>query len=391
MCEEESEDSEAVGKLLEINDSIHRTVERYKLMKAGNVTEANNIPKGTLGTTTGVSRNAKNELSLIDFEPDEPEETPTTSAVNGANAQSSIEEDLLSLSLGTKSQVPTPAGGISLGGTTLSNLYAQSSAPQPSFSQMQQSLPTMPNMSSMVSPPPISSPKPNFDLFASLQSTPSTSKPATPNPIQQQSRAAVQNVDPFAALVSSGSRPSTPSHQQQNGNKSAFAALQPSSLAAFSTPQTPPRAKPTTGSADDEWQFSSALPPESTAGPALPQTSVIVVHQKSLKVEFESRRSSQPNADNAIYIQAYFSNLTSVPITGLHFQVAAEKSYSLQLRPQSGRDLTPHSNKGVRQELLLSGVPMGKGGSAKMRFKIGYILSGQPVEEQGTVPSLGIS
>lgn len=391
MCEEESEDSEAVGKLLEINDSIHRTVERYKLMKAGNVSEANNIPKGTLGTTTGVGRNAKNELSLIDFEPDEPDETPTTSAANGSNTQTSIEEDLLSLSLGNKSQAPTSAGGISLGGTTLSNLYAQSSTPQQSFSQIQQPLPPMPGMSSMASPPPTMSPKPNFDLFASIQSTPSTSKPATPNPIQQQSRPAVQNIDPFAALVSSSSRPTTPSHQQQNGNRSAFAALQPSSLAAFSTPQTPPRAQSNIAPADDEWQFSSALPPESVTNPALPQTSVIVVHQKSLKVEFESRRSSQPGADNAIYIQAYFSNLTSVAITGLHFQVAAEKSYSLQLRPQSGRDLPPSSNRGVRQELLLSGVPIGKGDSAKMRFKIGYVLNGQPMEEQGTVPSLGIS
>ena len=33
MCEEESDDHEAVAKLLEINDSIHRTIQRYKLVK----------------------------------------------------------------------------------------------------------------------------------------------------------------------------------------------------------------------------------------------------------------------------------------------------------------------------------------------------------------------
>ncbi|MCJ1302906.1 hypothetical protein MMC08_005711, partial [Hypocenomyce scalaris] len=67
MCEEESDDQEAVAKLLEINDSIHRTVERYKLIKQGDLDAALKIPKGTLGTSTGVSRTADNELSLIDF------------------------------------------------------------------------------------------------------------------------------------------------------------------------------------------------------------------------------------------------------------------------------------------------------------------------------------
>ena len=71
MCEEESDDAEAVNKLLEINDSIHRTIERYKLIKQGDLAAASKIPKGTLGTSTGVSKNADNELSLIDFGGDE--------------------------------------------------------------------------------------------------------------------------------------------------------------------------------------------------------------------------------------------------------------------------------------------------------------------------------
>ncbi|KAI9872358.1 MAG: hypothetical protein M1823_008194, partial [Watsoniomyces obsoletus] len=119
MCEEESDDAEAVGKLLEINDSIHRTIERYKLMKAGNIDAANKIAKGTLGTTTGVGKNAANELSLIDFDP-EPSEAPETSAANGSLLESalpsapaghtSVEDDLLGLSLDSG-----PTGTISLG------------------------------------------------------------------------------------------------------------------------------------------------------------------------------------------------------------------------------------------------------------------------------------
>lgn len=110
MCEEESEDPEAVNKLLEINDSIHRTIERYKLMKRGDFDGATSIPQGTLGTKTGVSKNANNELSLIDFDPE-----PTTSenAETAAPATSSLESDLLGLSF--QDQAAPPANSISLG------------------------------------------------------------------------------------------------------------------------------------------------------------------------------------------------------------------------------------------------------------------------------------
>jgi hypothetical protein len=93
--------------LLEINDSIHRTIERYKLVKKGDLEAASRIPKGTLGTTTGVSKNANNELSLIDFDP-EPSSNGNPSQVAGG---SSLENDLLGLSI----EEPVHAGGISLG------------------------------------------------------------------------------------------------------------------------------------------------------------------------------------------------------------------------------------------------------------------------------------
>jgi hypothetical protein len=112
MCEEESDDPEAVHKLLEINDSIHRTIERYKLVKKGDLDAASRIPKGTLGTTTGVSTNANNELSLIDFDP-EPQPSSNGNEATPSQGGSSLENDLLGLSLGE--QGPSPGGGISLG------------------------------------------------------------------------------------------------------------------------------------------------------------------------------------------------------------------------------------------------------------------------------------
>lgn len=105
MCEEESDDAEAVAKLLQINDSIGRTIERYKLVKKGDVEGAAKIPKGTLGTTTGVSRNANNEFSLIDFDP-EPESSSNGDHTQAADhGTASLENDLLGLSFSDRPQV----------------------------------------------------------------------------------------------------------------------------------------------------------------------------------------------------------------------------------------------------------------------------------------------
>ncbi|KIX06810.1 uncharacterized protein Z518_04786 [Rhinocladiella mackenziei CBS 650.93] len=360
MCEEESDDAEAVAKLLEINDSIHRTIERYKLMKAGNIEAANKIEKGTLGTTTGVGKNAANELSLIDFDP-EPSASPTAQAVSDTNGSlldtgagaptqakpKTVEDDLLGLSLeDTGSGSP---GAISLGPSTVFT------APSGSIFSNASQLPTS---QTPVSQP---SPKPNYDAFASLTSALPQSKPASPLPMSQPPRPSSQApVDPFAALVASSSRPSTPSRQANN--------LQPMTT----------KPAPTSAPAEDEWMFESSLP----------ETPVVKVLSSSVEIEFEARRAS---GEAEIQITARFSNATDQRITGLHFQVAVEKIYSLQLKPQSGREMSPRSRHAIQQEVLLRGVPVGKGNVVKMRFKVAYELNGQPREEQGNVPSLGIS
>jgi hypothetical protein len=113
MCEEESDDHEAVAKLLEINDSIHRTVERYKLMKKGDVDAASKIAKGTLGTSTGVGKNAANELSLIDFDAEGETNGSSSAAVPADSQPGGLEDDLLGLSMGDSTY--GQGGGISLG------------------------------------------------------------------------------------------------------------------------------------------------------------------------------------------------------------------------------------------------------------------------------------
>jgi hypothetical protein len=127
MCEEDSEDHEAVAKLFEINDSIHRTIERYKLFKKGDIEGANQIPQGTLGRSgAGVSQGPNNSLNLIDF--GDPEPVPAAGQASGATQQQqpastghALEDDLLGLSLGGDSY--GQSGSISLGGSNGSGRY----------------------------------------------------------------------------------------------------------------------------------------------------------------------------------------------------------------------------------------------------------------------------
>lgn len=122
MCEEESDDSEAVAKLLEINDSINRTIERYKLIRTGDLVAASKIPKGTLGTSTGVTKTSDNELSLIDLDGDPlPSTTPSSSQDARPQAkEESLEDDLLGLSF--QDRTYGQGGGIALGfGANTSN------------------------------------------------------------------------------------------------------------------------------------------------------------------------------------------------------------------------------------------------------------------------------
>jgi hypothetical protein len=120
MCEEESDDHEAVAKLFEINDSIHRTVERWKLLKKGDVEGANKLAQGapipapSSSATPGKPKSsAVNELSLIDFDAD----AAANGTNNGAGSSSQaagVENDLLGLSLGDSGSFGQ-GGGISLG------------------------------------------------------------------------------------------------------------------------------------------------------------------------------------------------------------------------------------------------------------------------------------
>ncbi|KAJ5185103.1 hypothetical protein N7491_007025 [Penicillium cf. griseofulvum] len=371
MCEEESDDPEAVHKLLEINDSIHRTIERYKLVKKGDLEAASRIPKGTLGTTTGVSTNANNELSLIDFDP-EPEPSSNGNEAGPSQGGSSLENDLLGLSLGEQS--PSPGGGISLGSSANFPFMSASPSP-PAPSQPQQQAQT--------------AFKPNYDILASFNSSRPVSQSPTPvmgiSPqVQSKATPPPPAADPFASLVSASPRATSSPFQPPAQSQAAPASSSLLDLVGGTDPSPQP-AQQAALTEDDEWDFASSLP----ASNALPSTNKIQVLNSQLRVDFAARRV--PNQPRQIHVLAIFSNTTSQPIGDLHFQVAVEKSYRLQLRPQSGRDIAPQQQNGVQQEMLMDGIDAGKGNSVKIRFKVAYKLGGVAHEEQGMVPPLGIA
>lgn len=314
MCEEESEDSEAVAKLLDINDSIHRTVERYKLIKKGDDEAASKIPQGTLGTRTGVGKNAANELSLIDFEPEAGAMDSAAETRSGSKA-ATVEDDLLGLSIDDSSS--GQGGGIALG------FGANSGVPGPpllsSALQQNSAAPSVPTSS------PPQAAKPNYERLSTLAGTWTSSQTASPSltQLQQQQRRQQQQkpstvssgpTDPFAALIAPTSRSSSPFSQP--------ATVKPNPNSSSVDFPTAVRFPATTSSqngvaTDDEWNFASSLPEGS-----LPASHRLEVHSSSIKIEFLAAR---PVGEQLIRIIAQFSNKTDQVIQGLHFQVAVEK------------------------------------------------------------------
>ena len=402
MCEEESEDHEAVAKLFEINDSIHRTLERYRLVKGGDIEAASRIPRGTLGTSgAGVRKGPDNELSLIDFGSGEDSTVPSSGApadAGGAEPNvsqgTSLENDLIGLSLGDNTQ--NAGGQISLGGpappqqgqnaaSSKQNIMNAFNSPQPSFS------PQPPQQqSAFFSPPvqqqPVFSPQPPaYQPPPSLQPLPSQqpsliqpSQPPTTTPAQPpQQRAPAP--DPFAGLSSisaNSTRTSSPFQFQQN----PVARAPPSHPAPQTQPLSQPASQPTNGaavnasSADDEWTFTSALPES---------TQELTVTNSSLHIAWHV---SRPSGSNEVLIKSSTSNNTAQPVSDLTFQAAVSKAATLRMEPQSGRAMGPKARSGISQVIRVQD----NGASVKVRWKVGYLLGSERKEEMGEIASLGV-
>ncbi|RCK55882.1 ADP-ribosylation factor-binding protein GGA2 [Candida viswanathii] len=195
MLEEGNEENEEdVHKLLELNDQANKVIDKFQLLRGGNVAEASKIKTGSVSQ----------ELNLIDFD-DEPEDV-TASTEQG---YTDLLSDLSNLTFADNgaSSAPGPSGqvnplnlygaggSISLGNNSGFGTPTQTPAPQ-----LQQPTPT-------TRPNTTTSSSSNFDLLADLNS---------PSPQLQSNKA----LDPFGLLFPS----STPSRVSNNGATSGAPA-----------------------------------------------------------------------------------------------------------------------------------------------------------------------
>lgn len=374
MCEEESDDHEAVARLFEINDSIHRTVERYKLMKKGDLEGASKIARGEHVASQAAVKSAAQELNLIDFDGEAEANGPAGNGSAGpagpsAASQSQpggLEDDLLGLSMddagGSGGGTFGQTGGISLG------FGNNQTVPGPSL------LSSVTQASSAQGPGPSTSTPDPFSSFNAFNSAPSTSKNNTPQPpkYQQSAFAApAQAADPFAALSSPNFGTGFP-----NASKSA-------------TPVPAPAAAPAPpANDDDEWNFASALPAET---PALPQEHRAVVNNTSVKIDMLANRTT--GSSNSINLLFAFSNNTAQPISELHFQLAVTKGFESQLKPQTGRSLEPKQSRGVTQsiEVWHAGDKSKKVESIKLRWRAAYKAGAELKTEMGEIAEFSLA
>jgi ADP-ribosylation factor-binding protein GGA len=213
---------------------------------------------------------------------------------------------------------------------------------------------------------------------------------------------------PFAAFAgaSSASQSSTP----QPNYASAFAPPARNNADPFAGLGTVPAGKPQAAAPaqndDDEWSFSSALPPE-----AVPSQKDITVSSSEVKIDLNATRNKLVEAHkNAIRLRFRFSNTTALPISEVHFETAVakvspscllgrvasltlEKGYELEMQPQTGRVLQPRQQNTIEQMMLVwhMGNRTQKVSSAKLRWRLTYRVGEEEKKETGAIPEFSIA
>ena len=114
MVEEESDDTEAVVKLLELNDVINNVVDKYNLVRKGDLAAAKALPAVEFSSDGAAAQasSSATEVSLIDLGGDVDANGSNPPPYSGGSNVSSLQEDLLGLSM---DEPVGPGGGIALG------------------------------------------------------------------------------------------------------------------------------------------------------------------------------------------------------------------------------------------------------------------------------------
>jgi ADP-ribosylation factor-binding protein GGA len=272
MVEEESDDAEAVVKLLELNDIINTIVEKYSLIKKGDINGAKALPTVAPHPTPSAPTKAPAaDESLIDLLGGEIEPANGSSSAAGPSNVNSLQDDLLGLSIDDPSASIGQGGGIALGfGANTSIAYYPWIAV--------------------------------FNVLIGILGIPG---PPLLSSTMQSNTAGQQQISPSPSPKPSASGPD-------------YAAI----FGALSTPRLPGQRTdaPPKPSGDEEWAFTSALPQGSEI-----KSNEILVMDSNLRVVMEV---NWPVPDGPILLRAKFSNNASQPIQDLTFQMAVTKVQS---------------------------------------------------------------
>lgn len=337
LAQEESDDEEAVAKLLALNDYINSLLEKYKHLKGNDVQKANDVQivrPSDVQITKGSNSLPAKSISLIDFD-----DEPSSEAQPAATEHGSL--DILS-----------ELGGLSLGG-------GSASSPKTSKSSTQDILAAFGSSPNSLSQ---SSFQPQGSLF--LGSSPSA---VTPNATGNSSNAL--DYDILRSL--SSPKPSTPSNGASLLSSPALGS--PSLLSSPSGGDRNTHLQTSTGS--DEWNFASA---SSTSTQSSPASSFTLSDDGVLTVAGTVSR----DASNNVHIALTFSNKSqSSYLTNLNIQLAVKKGLQIKVEGLSNMTLNPLAINGVSQHSYVEGVPQGS--EVKLRWIVSYHINGQQTHKDG--------
>lgn len=176
--------------------------------------------------------------------------------------------------------------------------------------------------------------KPNYNPFSSVTTSHPSSRTSTPGPSLISSKPAQvphtslspqpPQSDPFAILASPPAQRASPMTNAPSSNltrpspSASIFNFAPSPQPTKSSSQSSGPPQQSNGaSADDDWDFASALPDDNTQ---LPPANYFTLSRTSVTISFKISRRSE--GDPVVIILAEFSNNTDALITEYTFQVA---------------------------------------------------------------------
>lgn len=276
--------------MLELNDHINVALERYSLIKKGDISAARKVPRVVDASSPAPApqpsaASGKKEVSLIDLDFDAGGGASQPAASNSAGG---LEDDLLGLSFQDNSRAAFGQGGsISLGFGANNNI----SGPPLLSSTIQA------NNAATTQVRATPSPGPNYNV---------TISPTAPST--------------FSGMSSTSTPFSQVSSPPQNRPTPQFAPVPRPQQISQPTPQPTPQTQSQVSNDDDEWNFVAALP----GSQAVTVPSEFILHSSTIQVTLSPRR--EPSG--GIVAVAKFSNNTAQLIHDLTFSAAVQKVQS---------------------------------------------------------------